>query len=149
MFALNLPEYPAKIRMKDGKHQIFDANRRRYVALTPEEWVRQHFVQYLIQQKQYPSQLLANEASIELYGQQRRCDTLLYDLQGQPQVIIEYKAPTVAINQAVFEQIMAYNWVLRASYLFVSNGLQHYACKMDYTTQSSQFLKEIPSYTEL
>lgn len=149
MFDVNLPAYPYKIRHVEGKREIFDPLRRRYVALTPEEWVRQHFVHYLITEKGYPKGRLVNEAVINLNGQQRRCDSLLYDESLTPLVIVEYKAPTITINQAVFEQIAAYNWVLRAKYLIVSNGMKHYCCALDYERHTVQFIENIPAYHEL
>lgn len=149
MFDVNLPAYPYKIRHVEGKTQIFDSLRRRYVALTPEEWVRQHFVNYLITEKGYPKGRLVNEAVIDLNGQVRRCDSLLYDRELRPLVIMEYKAPAVPINQSVFEQISAYNWVLHANYLMVSNGLVHYCCAIDYERHIIQFIETIPAYHEL
>jgi len=149
MFNVNLPAYPYKIRHVEGKRQIFDPLRRRYVALTPEEWVRQHFVNYLITEKGYPRERLVNEAVIDLNGQIRRCDSLLYDKDLHPLVIMEYKAPSVTINQAVFEQITAYNWALHANYLIVSNGLTHYCCAIDYERHNIRFIETIPAYHEL
>ena len=149
MQKLNLPEYPATMTEKDGKPIIFDNLRRTYVALTPEEWVRQHFIHYLIEQHNYPSTLMANEASITLNNTRRRCDTVVYDRALRPRMIIEYKAPTVKIDSKVFAQISRYNLVLRVDYLIVSNGLQHYCCKMDYTNNSYAFMQGIPPYHEL
>ena len=149
MLSLNLPTFNAKIGVKDGKRVIFDAIRHRYVALTPEEWVRQHFVHFLIEHKGYPSALLANEIQVKLNGTKKRCDTVLYRRNLTPQMIVEYKAPDVAITQAVFDQIMRYNMVLRADYLVVSNGLQHYCCQIDYVHGTYRFLSDIPSYLEL
>jgi hypothetical protein len=149
MQKLNLPEYPATITEKDGKPMIFDNLRRTYVALTPEEWVRQHFIHYLIEQHNYPPTLMANEASITLNNTRRRCDTVVYDRALRPRMIIEYKAPTVKIDSKVFAQISRYNLVLRVDYLIVSNGLQHYCCKMDYTNNSYTFMQGIPPYQEL
>ncbi len=146
MFSLNLPKYEVKIERKEEKTQIWDFLRRRYVALTPEEWVRQHFLHFLTTYKEYPSSLLANEVTLQLNGMRRRCDTVLYDRTPAPQMIIEYKAPHIPINQKVFDQISRYNLVLRVDYLIVSNGMEHYCCKMDYSRQSYQFLNEIPDY---
>lgn len=149
MQQLNLPEYKATITEKDGKPMIFDNLRRIYVALTPEEWVRQHFVHYLIEQHSYPAPLMANEASITLNNTRRRCDTVVYDRTLRPRMIIEYKAPTVKIDSKVFAQISRYNLVLRVDYLVVSNGLQHYCCKMDYINNSYTFIQGIPPYHEI
>lgn len=149
MQQLNLPEYNATLTEKDGKPMIFDNLRRIYVALTPEEWVRQHFVHYLIEQHRYPAPLMANEASITLNNTRRRCDTVVYDRTLRPRMIIEYKAPTVKIDSKVFAQISRYNLVLRVDYLVVSNGLQHYCCKMDYTNNRCTFIHGIPPYHEI
>ena len=149
MFSLNLPDFQVKIAVTDGKKMIFDPLRRKYVALTPEEWVRQHFVHFLIQHKGYPSGLLANEVQLTLNGTRKRCDTVLYDRTRTPRMIIEYKAPTVPITRQVFDQITRYNIVLKVDYLIVSNGLEHYCCKVDYERFCCNFLKEIPDYAML
>ncbi|MEE1233306.1 MAG: type I restriction enzyme HsdR N-terminal domain-containing protein [Phocaeicola sp.] len=149
MFSLNLPDFQVKIAVTDGKKMVFDPLRRKYVALTPEEWVRQHFVHFLIQHKGYPSGLLANEVQLTLNGTRKRCDTVLYDRTRTPRMIIEYKAPTVPITRQVFDQITRYNIVLKVDYLIVSNGLEHYCCKVDYERFCCNFLKEIPDYATL
>ena len=146
---LNLPTYDAKISEENGKLRIFDNLRRCYVALTPEEWVRQHFVNYLVNHKGYPTNLTANEVAIKLNETSRRCDTVVYDKQLQPRVIVEYKAPTVKITKEVFAQISRYNLILKVDYLIVSNGLQHYCCKMDYNNNTFTFLQEIPEYDKI
>lgn len=149
MLELNLPSYNKKVTHKDDKPFILDVIRRQYVALTPEEWVRQHFVHYLIEHKGYPQSLMANEVNLKLNGMSRRCDTVVYDRSLNPRVIVEYKAPTVQITQQVFDQICRYNMVLQVDYLIVSNGLAHYCCKIDYTTRSYSFLQDIPEYSQL
>jgi len=149
MFRLNLPQYEIKIGEKDGKRTIFDFLRRKYVALTPEEWVRQHFTHYLTTHKGYPKGLMGNEVELHVGEKRLRCDTVLYNKQGQPQMIIEYKAPTIQIQQKTFDQISVYNLLLHVDYLIVSNGLQHYCCKMDYDSQKYLFLKDIPDYQNL
>ena len=128
---------------------IFDFLRRKYVALTPEEWVRQHFVHYLVEHKGYPKGLLGNEIELKAGEKRLRCDSILYNKLAQPQMIIEYKAPTIQLQQRVFDQITAYNMLLHVDYLVVSNGLQHYCCRMDYEHHSYAFLRDIPHYTEL
>ena len=105
MFSLNLPAFDAKIAMRDGKRSIFDVVRRRYVALTPEEWVRQHFVHFLLVHKGYPQALMANEVQVQLNGTKKRCDTVLYRRDLTARMIVEYKAPEVEITQKVFDQI--------------------------------------------
>ena len=143
---INLPPYEIKLREKGGQRQIFDFLRRRYVSLTPEEWVRQHFVHFLIEQKGYPKGLLANEVELRVGDKKLRCDSLLYNKALQPQMIIEYKAPHIEITQRVFDQITVYNFLLHVDYLIVSNGRQHYCCRMDYEKNSWEFLNEIPNY---
>jgi len=149
MLSLNLPPYATKIAVRDGKNTIWDIIRRKYVALTPEEWVPQHFVHFLVEHKGYPASLLANEVALTLNGTSRRCDTVLYDRTLSPRMIIEYKAPHIPITQKVFDQISRYNLVFRVDYLIVSNGLSHYCCRMDYARQSYQFLTDVPGYSEL
>ena len=149
MFRLNLPQYEIKIGEKDGKRTIFDFLRRKYVTLTPEEWVRQHFTHYLIAHKGYPKGLMGNEVELHVGEKRLRCDTILYNKQNQPQMIIEYKAPTIQIQQKTFDQISVYNLLLHVDYLIVSNGLEHYCCKMDYGNQKYLFLQDIPDYENL
>ena len=149
MLSLNLPSFPAKIQQQNGKNVIFDPLRKKYVALTPEEWVRQHFVSFLINYKGYPKGLLVNEVQIALNGTKKRCDTVLYDRNVNAKMIIEYKAPHIQITQKVFDQITRYNMVLKVDYLIVSNGLNHYCCKIDYVHNSYCFLPDIPAYQTL
>lgn len=147
---LNLPTFDYQIRRdSDGITRIFDCLRGKFVALTPEEWVRQHFVNFLIVEHSYPKGLMANEVSLKLNRTSRRCDTLIYSRQGRPLAIAEYKAPSVAVTQAVFDQIARYNSVIGADYLIVSNGMTHYCCRFDSTRQNYKFLREIPLYNEL
>ena len=149
MSELNLPPFEQKIQMRDGHPAIFDILRRKYVALTPEEWVRQHFVHYLTEHKGYPPTLLANEVELRIGEKRLRCDTVLYTRELQPRMIIEYKASTVTITQRVFDQIASYNLMLQADYLVVSNGLQHYCYKLDKEHQKFLFLEQIPNYENL
>ena len=149
MQSLNLPSYLPKVIQKNGKYFIFDPIRLKSVALTPEEWVRQHFVNYLITEKQYPSNLIANEVAISLNNLSKRCDTVVYNCFLEPLAIIEYKAPNISITQEVFEQIARYNITLRVRYLIISNGLNHYCCKIDYKNQTYNYLSEVPIYNLL
>lgn len=149
MYQLNLPTYDLRLRRTGNRDMIFDVLRRKYVALTPEEWVRQHFVHYLIEHKGYPSALLANEIELRIGGKHLRADTLLYNKELRPHMLIEYKSPTIALTQKVFDQISAYNLLLHADYLIVSNGMQHLCCRMDYEQNTYHFLEEIPDYSEL
>ena len=129
--------------------EIYDTLRRKYVALTPEEWVRQHFVNWLISDKSYPASLMANEASIKLNSLTRRCDTVVYNQLLEPLMIIEYKESNIPVTQGVFDQVVRYNTVLKVKYIVVSNGINHYCCKMDYDKQSYDFLTDIPNYIDL
>lgn len=149
MIPLNLPTFDIKLQGTREHPRVFDILRRRYVSLTPEEWVRQNFVHYLIGHLGYPATLLANEIQLQVGQKQLRADSVLYDQRLHPLMIIEYKAPTIALTQKVFDQITAYNLLLHADYLIVSNGLQHYCCKMDYDDKKYLFLDHIPRYEEL
>ena len=149
MQPLNLPPCALRTQQRDGQTYVYDFLRRRYIRLTPEEWVRQHFTHFLVHHKHYPAALLANEVTISVCGVARRCDSVLYDSNARPRMIVEYKAPTVAITQQTFNQIEVYNLLLKVDYLVVSNGMQHYCCKMDYERCSYAFLKDIPDYAVL
>lgn len=146
---LNLPECDLNIKKTSRGVVVFDVLRKRFVALTPEEWVRQNFVHYLINNKMFPLERMANEVSLVQNGIKRRCDTLVADTMGQPLVIVEYKAPSIEITQDVFDQIVRYNMVMRARCLIVSNGMSHYCCLVDYQNNSYTFLPDIPVYTDL
>ncbi len=146
MIKLNLPTYNIKLSGSKERPQIWDTLRRKYVKLTPEEWVRQHFVHYLTEQKGYPTALLANEIQLKVGEKVLRADSVLYTRQLRPQMIIEYKAPHIAITQKVFDQISVYNMLLHVDYLVVSNGIDHYICKMDYEDKKCVFLEDIPDY---
>lgn len=149
MYSIDLPQYEIKTTKRGGRPAILDTLRRKYVSLTPEEWVRQHFIHYLIEHKGYPAALLANEVELTCRHKRLRCDSVLYDSQARPRMIMEYKAPDIQLSQKVFDQITAYNMLLHVDYLIVSNGLTHYCCKMDYTNHRYEFLKDIPCYDEL
>lgn len=149
MQALNLPPFDVKLRGTREKPEIFDFLRRRFVALTPEEWVRQHFTHFLVEHKGYPQALLGNEIELKIGQKRLRCDSLLYNKEMHPRMIIEYKAPSVAVTQKVFNQISTYNLLLHVDYLIVSNGLQHYCCRMDYEHERYEFMQEIPDYQAL
>lgn len=147
---LNLPPFAPQLRRGGrGEVQIFDPLRRRWLVLTPEEHVRQAFTAHLISSLGYPAGLMANEVSLTLNSTSRRCDTVLFDRERHPLMIIEYKAPSVGITRKVFDQIVRYNMVLRARWLIVSNGLRHYCCRVDYDTRSVEFLPGIPPFEAL
>lgn len=148
MQKLNLPEYAFRTKIETGKHLIFDSIRKKFVVLTPEEWVRQNFIQYLKQEKKYPETLMAVEKQIKVNRQQRRFDLLIYSRNGQPILIAEFKAPGVKITQEAFDQVVRYNMALRVERVIVSNGLQHFACEIDYEKNSFAYLPEIPEFCE-
>ncbi len=146
MQKLNLPEYNFKLRSKDKKIEILDKIRKKYVSLTPEEWVRQNFIMYLIKEKKVPESLIAIESSMRYNNMKKRSDIVIYKKNAKPIMIVECKAPEIKISQAVFDQIARYNMVLKVNYLIVTNGLQHYCCAIDYLNKTYSFLKEIPKY---
>ena len=146
---LNLPQYSFRIKEKLGKKLIFDGFRRRWVALTPEEWVRQNFALYLTEVKHFPASLVAIERSLRMNQRDFRSDIVLFSKSGNPIVLVECKAPEVRISQQVFDQIARYNLDLRVSYLIVTNGMTHYCCKFDQQQLTYTFLPEIPDYNEI
>jgi len=146
MEKLNLPEYDFRIRTDDGKQMIFDPIRKKYVVLTPEEWVRQNFIQFLKMEKKYPQNLMSVEKQVMVNGKQRRFDLLIYSRKGQPHLIAEFKAPSVKITQETFDQVVRYNMALRVERVVVSNGMQHFACEIDYGKNSYSYLREIPEF---
>ena len=146
MQVLNLPTYQFKLKNDGARTQIFDSIRKKYVALTPEEWVRQNFLQYLIQDKNFPSSLIAVEVGLKYNQLQKRLDVLVYDKQGSPYLMVECKAPEVKITQEVFDQIARYNMIFKVKYLVVSNGINHFCCMMDYNANSYSYLEGIPSF---
>ena len=146
---LNLPPFDMKLSGIRERMKVFDILRRRYVALTPEEWVRQHFVNYLINHLGYPAPLLANEVQLTVGEKHLRADTVLFSRDMRPRMIVEYKAPSVAITPDVFNQIAVYNTLLHVDYLVVSNGIEHYCRRIDYTTGQALPLDHIPTYDML
>ena len=146
MIDLNLPKYSLKIKNKENKLFIFDVIRKKYVVLTPEEWVRQNYLQYLIHDKKYPASLIAVEKQVKVNNLSKRTDILIFDRQGKPQIIVECKAPSVKIGQDTFDQIARYNLKLDVSLLVITNGLQHYYAQMDKKAMKYVFLKELPSF---
>ena len=146
MQKLNLPNYKFKLKSNENKTLIFDNLRKKYMVLTPEEWVRQHFVQFLIEEKKYPASLIAIEKQVLVNNLKKRSDILVFNKEGNPEIIVECKAPKIKITQATFDQIARYNSKLRANFLVVTNGLSHFYCKMDFEKETYLFLKEIPDY---
>jgi len=146
MQKLNLPTYQFKLKSNENKTLIFDNLRKKYVVLTPEEWVRQHFVEFLIQEKKYPVSLIAIEKQLIINNRKKRTDILIFNSDGKPDIIVECKAPSIKITQDTFDQIARYNLKLKANYLVVTNGLQHYFCQLDTENETYVFLQEIPDY---
>lgn len=149
MQALNLPPFPFKIVKENGKLKIFDPIRRKYLVLTPEEWVRQHFIQFLISEKGFPRGLLKLEGAVKNQQRSGRYDALFLDKKGQPLVLIECKAPEVKITGETFFQIARYNTILKVSFLAVSNGLEHFFLKVDFVENKLTTLDDIPQYSYL
>ena len=149
MIKLNIPPFQMKLSGTQERPKILDILRRKFVALTPEEWVRQHFIHFLIEHKGYPSALMANEVALSCGNKQLRADTVLYDRDLNARMSSEYKAPTIKITKRVFEQVTAYNFLLHVDYLIVSNGLTHYCCKMNYENNSYMLLTSIPDYKDI
>jgi hypothetical protein len=145
---LNLPQASLRLKEEEGKLKVFDPLRKKFVALTPEEYVRQNFTAWLIGSLRYPAALMSNEVALNLNGLYRRCDTLIFNRRGKPFMIVEYKAPEVEITQKVFDQIVRYNMVLQADYIVVSNGLRHFCCRIDYSNSTYHFTPNIPDYQE-
>ena len=143
---LNLPEYSFRIKKEEEKEYIFDDLRKKFVRLSPEEWVRQNFIAFLLKEKNYPRSLLAVEASVTINQNKLRADLIVYKRNGKPALVVEFKAPSVKISQLTFDQIVRYNMQLKVEFLVVSNGLNHYCCKIDYLKNSFTYLQEIPDY---
>jgi hypothetical protein len=146
---LKLPTYSFRIKEKGGKKLIFDRYRSKWIVLTPEEWVRQNFIRYLIEERHYPVSLISVEHSIRMNQLNFRSDAVIFTKMGKPLVIIECKAPEVKISQKAFDQIVRYNFDLKVKYLIVTNGINHYCCKIDQNELTYSFLTEIPDYYDL
>lgn len=148
---LNLPTYSFKLKTEDdNKKLIFDEFRKKWLVLTPEEWVRQHFVKYLVNEKGYPVGLIGIEVTFKMNSLTRRADVLVYNRVGNPILIVECKAPDVKIDNKVFDQIVEYNFKFKLNYLLVTNGIKHYACTLGGDeVPEYEFLDAIPHYTEL
>ena len=147
MLELNLPSADIRLERRNGRLFIWDFVRRRWVTLTPEEWVRQHFSRWMTEHLGYPMARLGHEISLELNGMQRRADAVFYDREGRPLVIVEFKAPHIAISQKTFDQISRYNMVMQVPYLIISNGMQHFCLHV--REDGMEFLREIPRYGEI
>ena len=146
MWQLNLPAYNFRIIKKNEKPFIFDDLRKKFVALTPEEWVRQHFIRFLINVKHYPASLIAIEKQLVINGLKKRCDAVVYSRNAEPLMIIEFKATTVSIAQQTFDQAAVYNSKLKVDYFIISNGLKHCCCRLDKNVLQYNFLDDIPDF---
>ncbi len=147
MQKLNFPQYSFRFKNSQNKIAVFDDLRKKFVILTPEEWVRQHCVKYLQNEKNYPLSLINVEKQLQIAGLTKRYDIVVFEPQGTIQVIVECKAPSVKITQDTFDQIARYNLSLQANYLMVTNGIEHFFCQLDYENENYIFLKEIPEYS--
>ncbi|MAX79604.1 MAG: restriction endonuclease subunit R [Crocinitomicaceae bacterium] len=149
MQALNLPEYNFKFGLENGKTTIWDTIRKKYIILTPEEWVRQNFVEFLIQQHQFPRSLIQIEKGLRVHKTYKRADVICNNQNGYPVLLVECKAPEVKITQAAFDQVARYNITFKVPYLVVTNGISHYCCKVDLEKKDYTFLEELPSYNSI
>ena len=149
MKQLNLPEYSFKITGEEGKEMILDPLRRKYVKLTPEEWVRQNFIQYLIKEGKYPAGLIGVEVYFRINKLKRRLDVLVHNRFGEPVLIVECKRPDVEIDDKVFDQIVTYDMKYKVPFIVVTNGIHHYACKIDFMEMKYEYLLVIPLYEDL
>jgi len=149
MQPLNLPTYSFTIKAEGERKLIFDNIRKKYVVLTPEEWVRQHFIRFLTEEMHYPASLISVELFLKLNNTSRRSDVVVFDKNGKPLMIIECKAPAVPLSQATFDQVARYNLKMKVSYLLITNGLQHYCCRLDNQAGTYEFLDHVPGYNEL
>ncbi|WP_299886244.1 type I restriction enzyme HsdR N-terminal domain-containing protein [uncultured Lacinutrix sp.] len=148
MQKLNFPTYSFRFKNSENKVSIFDAIRKKFVVLQPEEWVRQHCVNYLIEEKKYPKSLINVEKELKINDLKKRYDIVIYNPDGSIHLIVECKSPKIKINQATFDQVARYNLALNASYLMVTNGLNHYYCVMDFKAEQYNFLQDIPEYNK-
>ncbi|MEP3210142.1 MAG: type I restriction enzyme HsdR N-terminal domain-containing protein [Maribacter sp.] len=146
MLQLNFPAYEFRFKNSENKVQIFDVIRKKFVVLQPEEWVRQHLIHYLISEKNYPKSLINVEKQLEINGLKKRYDVVVFNSDGSIAILAECKAPDIAITQTTFNQIAQYNMNLKANYLMVTNGLEHFYCKIDFEQEKYAFLKDIPDF---
>ncbi|WP_353777655.1 type I restriction enzyme HsdR N-terminal domain-containing protein [Winogradskyella sp. 3972H.M.0a.05] len=146
MQKLNFPECSIRLKNSENKTLIFDPIRKKFVVLQPEEWVRQHCIQFLLNEKDYPKSLINVEKQIKLNGVTKRYDIVVFNTDGSIHLIVECKAPNITIDQSTFDQIARYNLALKANLLMVTNGINHYYCDMDFEQERYNFLRELPSY---
>jgi len=148
MQQLNFPSYTFRFKNSENKVSIFDEIRKKFIILTPEEWVRQHVVHYLIDEKKYPKSLINVEKVLTVNGLQKRYDVVVFNPDGSIHILVECKAPSVKISQATFDQIARYNMTMKARFLNVTNGLSHFYCQMDFENEKYEFLRSLPEYKE-
>lgn len=146
MQKLNFPDYSFRFKNSENKVSIFDEIRKKFIILTPEEWVRQHTIQFLLQEKKYPKSFINAEKTITINGTTKRYDLVVFKPNGELFLLVECKAPEVTISQQTFDQIARYNLKLNADYLMVTNGLNHYFCEMNLEEEKYIFLKELPKF---
>jgi predicted type IV restriction endonuclease len=146
MQQLNFPSYSFRFKNSENKVSIFDEIRKKFIILTPEEWVRQHVVRFLLEEKKYPKSLINVEKILAVNGLRKRYDIVVFNPDGSIFVLVECKAPEIKTAQATFDQIARYNMTLKAEYLMVTNGLNHYFCQMDFENEKYDFLRELPDY---
>lgn len=146
MQKLHFPQYSFRFKNSENKTLVFDEIRKKFVVLTPEEWVRLHTVQFLLKEKRYPKSLINVEKQLQLNQTLKRYDIAVFNSDGRIFLIVECKAPTIPITQHTFDQIARYNLALDAQYLMVTNGLDHFFCQMDFENERYLFLKELPNY---
>lgn len=147
MQRLDFPVYDFRFKNNENKVYIFDVIRKKFVVLQPEEWVRQNAVHFLLHEKKYPKSLINVEKQITVNNIKKRYDIVVFDTMGNISLLVECKSPQITITQATFDQIARYNMQLNAKYLMVTNGLQHFYCKMDYEVENYVFLKHIPDFS--
>ncbi|MGI8893387.1 MAG: type I restriction enzyme HsdR N-terminal domain-containing protein [Bacteroidia bacterium] len=145
---LNFPSYNYRVRNHGQSKQIFDSIRKKYVALTPEEWVRQHMISFLINEKNYPSALIAVEMPLMLNKLRKRADIVAYNRNGTPLVLVECKAPAVQVSQTSFDQAARYCLATGIKLIIITNGLSHYCAEIDNEKQAYHFLEDIPFFTD-
>ncbi|MEI8046038.1 MAG: type I restriction enzyme HsdR N-terminal domain-containing protein [Bacteroidota bacterium] len=149
MQQLNFPPFKFKLRVLNDRQEIFDPVRHKFVALTPEEWVRQHLIAYLTEIKGYPVSLIGVEKQLVLNKQLKRFDLVVFKRNASPLLLVECKAPGVGITEKAFDQAARYNMLLKADYFFISNGLEHYTCRIDYESKQYVFIEDIPAFDEV
>ena len=147
MLSLNFPSYPFRFKSSENKQQIFDIIRKKFVSLQPEEWVRQHVIHFLTMDKKYPTSLINVEKTLSLNGLKKRYDVVVFNPDGSIHILVECKSPNIKISQVVFDQIARYNLKMQSEYVMVTNGLDHFYCKMNYEEEKYSFLRQIPDFS--